>query len=209
MALVQLVTGDVRIQGSLDVTGSLPARGRADLTQEDNARYGIPFESWRVWDAYGTLIPATSSSDDLGLVGGTFGTGSPSIQTADVKAAGTSTRRARVTFTLPPEYVAGQSVTIRSHAGLLTTLSDGTATIDFEAYKSNDEAGISADLVTTSATSIKSLTLANQDFVVTPTALSPGDTLDIRMTVVIIDAATATAVIGIVGKVELLLDVKG
>ena len=92
---------------------------------------------------------------------------------------------------------------------MLTTISDTSAAIDFECYRSNDEAGIGSDLVTTSATSINSLTLANKDFVVTATSLLPGDTLDIRMKIAIVDSATATAVIGLVGGVELLLGVKG
>lgn len=209
MALTNLITGDVHIQGNLSMTGSPPSLTRAQLTQEDNARYPIPFESWRVFDAFGTLLPATPASDDLGLVGGTFGSASPTIQTGDLKAAGSTTRRARVTFNLPPEYVAGQSVTIRAHCGMNTTVADTTATIDFEAYRSDDEEGIGSDLVATSATSFNSLTDANKDFTVNAATLSPGDTLDIRMSVVINDGATATAVIGVIGKVELLLDVKG
>lgn len=209
MAIVQTIIGDLLVQGSVLATGTPQALTRAQLTQEDNGRYKVPFERWRVWDAYGTLLPATPAADDLGLVGGTFGTGSPSIQAGDLKAAGATSRRARCTFSLPTEYVAGQSVTIRAHAGMLTTVSDTTATVDFEVYRSNDESSIGSDICATAATTINSLTLANKDFVITPTTLGPGDTLDIRMTVAVNDAATATAVTAIVGSVEFLLDVKG
>jgi hypothetical protein len=209
MATVQTIQGDVVIVGSLTVTGTPPSLTRAQLTMESNAPYKIPLESWRVWDAFGTNLPATPASDDLGLVGGTFGTASPTIQSGDLKAAGATTRRARVTFSLPTEYVAGQAITIRAHAGMDTTVSDGTATLDFEVYKSNDEAGIGSDLCATAAQSINSLTDADYDFSITSSGLSPGDTLDIRMSVTVNDAATVTAVIAVVGGVKLLLGVKG
>lgn len=209
MALTNLVTGDMLVQGDLIVTGNSPAKSRSDLTQEDNARFPIPLDSWRVWDAMATNLPGTSATDDLGFIGGTFGSASPSIQTSDLKAAGSTTRYARVVTKLPHSYVAGQSVTIRAHAGMKTTVADTAATIDFEAYRSNDETGIGSDLVTTAATTINSLTLANKDFILSTGTLLPGDTLDIRMTVLVNDAATGTAVIGLVGGVELLLDVKG
>lgn len=209
MSLTNLITGDMHIQGSLSVTGTSPAKGRSDLTQEDNARLKIPFEAWRVWDAFGTLLPATPASDDLGLVGGTFGTNSPSIQTGDLKAAGSTTRRARVTVNLPHEYVAGQSVTIRAKCKMKTTVADTAATIDFEVYRSGDDESIGSDLCATAATTINSLTAADKDFTVTPATLMPGDTLDIRMSLLVNDAATGTAVIGLVGGVEVLIDVKG
>lgn len=199
----------VIIKGNLTVQGTKPAYERTDLTQENNARFKIQPTEWRVWNAMQTVLPGTSASDDLGLYGGTFGTGSPSIQTYDLKNAGATTCYARCTFQLPYNYVAGQSVTIRAHAGMLTTVASATATIDFEVYRSDDEAGIGSDLCTTAATTINSLTLADKDFTITPASLLPGDTLDIRMAVAINDSATGTAVIGIVGSVEVLLDVKG
>lgn len=201
---------DLMVQGNIILTGSIqPAQQRTDLRQEDNVRRKIDLTDWRVWDAMATALPGTSASDDLGLVGGTFGTNSPSIQTSDLKAAGATTRYARVTLSLPHTYVAGQSVTIRAHAGMKTTVADASATIDFEVYRADDEGGIGSDICATAAQSINSLTLADKDFSITPTTLLPGDTLDIRMAVTVTDAASVTAVIGIVGGIELLLDVKG
>lgn len=210
MASPVVVPGDLQIQGNAYLYGTLnPPLARTSLAQEDNARRKIQPTDWRVWDAMQTNLPGTAATDDLAIVGGTFGTASPSLQTGDLKAAGSTTRYARCTFQLPHNYVAGETVTIRAKAGMLTTVADTAATIDFAAYRSNDESGIGSDLVTTSATTINSLTLANKDFTVTPTTLNPGDTLDIRMAVLVNDAATATAVTGIVGSVEVLIDVKG
>lgn len=201
---------DLMVQGNIKMTGSIqPSIARSTLRQEDNVRQKIAPTDWRVWDAFATTLPGTPANDDLGLVGGTFGTGSPTIQTGDLKAAGSTVRYARVTVALPYHYEAGQSVTVRVHAGMLTTVADTAATVDIEAYRSDDEGGIGSDLCSTAAQSINSLTLADKDFILTATTLLPGDTLDIRLAVTVNDAATGTAVTGVIGGVELLIDVKG
>lgn len=209
MAEATVVRGDLLVQGNLTVTGTPPALSRSQLLQEDNGRYKVPLAHLRVWDALATNLPGTAATDDLALVGGTFGTASPSIQAGDLKAAGATTRYARFTFNLPTEYVTGQSVTIRAHAGMLTTVADNSATIDFVVYRSGDATDIGSDLCTTSATTINSLTFADKDFNLTATTLTPGDTLDIRMAIAVNDAATVTAVNACVGGLELLIDVKG
>lgn len=202
--------GDVYIAGDINYTGSFVSKiPRADLIQDANAAYPIPWSSWRVWDAYQTVLPGTSASDDLGLYGGTFASASPSIKTYDVKAAGAVTLYARTMLWMPPEYDAGQTVTLRFYAGMVTTVADTTATIDAQCYESDKAAGIGSDLVTTAATTINSLTPANKDFVVTSSGLTAGDILDLRVAIAINDAATATAVIGMIGAAYLLLDIRG
>ena len=154
---------------------------RAGLLQENLAVYPVPWTAFRVWDAFQTNLPGTPATDDLGLVGGTFGTDPPSLQTEDLKAAGATNNYARFVVALPPEYVAGESVQVRCSAAMLTTVADTSATLDVVAYESDREIGISADLVTTSATSINSLTWANYSFSLTSTNLAPGDLLDVRL----------------------------
>lgn len=181
--------------------------GRAKLALETK-KYVIPLTDLRVWDAMQTVLPGTAAADDLALVGGTFGTGSPTIQTGDSKAAST-TRRARFLVPLPAEYDPAGTVTIRASAGMVTTVSDTTATIDFEVYESNKATGIGSDLCATAATTINSLTFSDKDFSITAAGLVAGDLLDVRMTIAIVDGATATAVIGAVGSLELLCQVRG
>jgi uncharacterized protein (DUF1778 family) len=204
-------TENVTIQADLTVLGSRnPALARSELSQDDNKIYSIPWTAWRVWDAFATNLPGTAASDDLSITGGTWATNTPSIQTGDLKAAGSTTRYARATFELPPEYVDGQSVTIRASAGMVTTAADTAATIDFEVYKSAKNRLVTgSDLCATAATTINSTTFANKDFVVTAASLAAGDVLDVRMAILVNDAATVTAVIGCAGGVDLLLDVKG
>ena len=112
-------------------------------------------------------------------------------------------------FAIPDNYEAAADVVLRLHAGMKTTVADTTATVDAEAYKSDEEAGISSDLVTTAAATINSLTLSDVDFTISGGTLSPGDLLDIRIAVAINDGATGTAVIGQIGAVKLLCDTRG
>jgi hypothetical protein len=202
-------TDDVVFQGTVTITGTPPAIERTELVQENNARFKINPMDWRVWNALATNLPGTAASDDLGIYGDTFGTNSPAIQTGDLKNAGATTRYARCSFSLPHNYVTGETVTIRAHAGMVTTIASASATVDFEVYRSDDEFGIGSDICATAAQSINSLTDADKDFIITAATLAPGDTLDIRMAVAVSDTATGTAVIGSIGAVTVLLDCKG
>jgi hypothetical protein len=210
MAVVLNVNGDALVQGNLTVTGTKPPIARSGLVQDAEAEHDIPFENWRIFDAYQTVLPGTSAADDLGLYGGTFGTATPAVKTYDLKNAGATNVRARFRVQLPPWYDTGETVKIRFRAGMETTVASASATIDLEAYKTDSEGLVSgSDLVTTSATTINSLTLANKDFLLTATSLAPGDWLDCRVTIAINDSATVTAVIGKIGKASALLDIKG
>lgn len=206
-----IVQGDLRVAGTARFQASPTGVARSDLTQENLTAFDLPPETWRIYDNMDALLPdPPTTGDDIGIVSGTFGSATPSLQTRDVKAVGAAPHYARRLFQMPCNYVAGETVTIRLHAGMLTTPADTTATVDVEAYKSNNEGGVSgSDLCTTSATSINSLTAADKDFTITPTALSPGDWIDIRIAIHINDAATVTAVKGMIGRVQLLCDTKG
>ena len=203
--------GDLIVPGSLRVGSVSPPIAKANiLALAELQAFPIPLTDLRVWDALQTLLPGTPATDDLGLVGGTFGTATPSIRTEDLKAAGATNKRARFLVQLPWEYQAGESVTIRFKVGMITKVAGTSATIDIEAYKLQDDPddAIGSDLVSTSATSMNSLTFANIDFVITPTSLSPGDILDVRVTIAINDGASGTAVIAGITSAKLLVDVR-
>lgn len=204
-----VIPTNLLVQGDLVVTGSKPAVVRSDITQEPSAVYPVKLTDFRVHDALQTNLPGTAAADDLALIGGTFGSASPCLETSDLKAAGATTQYARCLLELPPEYDTGETVTIRVHAGMVTTVSDGTATVAIECYESDGEAGVGSDLCTTSATSINSLTLADKDFALTSTSLAPGDVLDVRVAIAINDTSTVTAVKGRIGKISLLADIRG
>ena len=204
--------GTLRItDGSIvnDHVNSAAAIARSKLQQNDLSAYPIVSTEWRVWDSLVALLPATSSSDDLGLYPGTWGTTPWLVRSADVKTT-TVTLRAACEIRIPIEYVDAQTLNLRCRAGMITTVADGSATIDFELYrKTGDGATLSSDLITTAATTINSTTFANKDFTITATNVVAGDVVQIRMTMAIVDTATGTAVIGAVESVKLLADVKG
>ncbi len=203
------VEGDLLVEGALRIAGTKPGYTRSEQATESGTVYTVPHERWRVWDAHQTNLPGTPATDDLGLVVGTWGTNVPSIQTEDLKAAGATNKRAGLIFILPPEFVAAGNISIRAYAGMLTTVADTTATIDFELYKSaRDNLVSGSDLVTTAATTINSLTFANKTFTVNGASLSPGDILHVRMTLAINDAASGTTVKGCVGDFAFLMDTK-
>lgn len=204
-----LAEGDLQVLGSFKF-GTLDTDvPRADIAQLADAAFAIPFESWRVHDAVATNLPGTSATDDLGFYGGTFGTSGPYIGTSDLKTAGATTRYARTQVRIPAEYEDGQTLTLRFAAGMITTVADGSATIDVEAYALDEDTTISADLCTTSATSINSLTFANKDFVITPTSRTAGELLDVRVAITVTDTASGTAVIGAFAAAKLLADIRG
>lgn len=212
MANPTSLPGDLIVAGNLRLNGTLsPAVAKANiLALAELQAFPIPLTDFRVWDAMQTLLPGTPATDDLGLVGGTFGTATPSVRTEDLKAAGATNKYARFLVQLPWEYVAGETITLRFKAGMITTVANTTATLDCQAYKLQDDPddAIGSDLVTTSATTINSLTFADIDFTITPTSLSPGDILDVRITIAVNDGATATAVIAGITSAKLLCDVR-
>lgn len=210
MATALRLIGDLEVVGSVKATDGLGnPLDRTYLKEDPLAVFPIPFESFRVHDALQTVLPGTSASDDLGLYGGTFGTSQPLIRTYDVKAAGSLTLRARVLVRLPECYVAAESVKIRLAAGMVTTIADVACTVDVEAYRVGKDNSLGSDLCATSATTMNSLTFANKDFTITAASLSAGDVLDVRVTIAVNDAATATAVIAAIAAADLLCDIKG
>ena len=206
-----------RIPDGLFVDGTLtlgnvtvqPGWSRTALVQEAAVAYPIPWEAWRVHDAYQTTLPGTAAADDLGLLGGTYGTDVPSLQTSDAKAT-TVTQYARCLMPLPVEYVDASAVSLMFHAGMRTTISDGTATLDAQLFLSGKEGLVSgSDLVTTAATTINSLVMSDISFSVTSGGLVSADVLDIRITMAITDAATPTSVLGWIGAAYLKCGIKG
>ena len=151
----------------------------------------------------------TDTASDLNLVGGTVGTNAPSLQTEDLRYAGATNRYKRVLVPLPSNYVAGETVTLRFSAGMITTAADTTATLDVVCYKSDEDNTVSADLCATAAQSMNNTVFADLDFTITATTLSPGDMLDVRITMAVNDAATDAVVIGCVGAIKRLCDTKG
>lgn len=205
-----VINEDLQLNGTLSGSGQVTkAVPRSSLIQEETAIFPIPFEGLRIWDTYATLLGTSGSSDDLGLTAGAFGTGCPFVRTQDLNSAGAITQRARTTVRLPAEYVAQQNLYIRFAAGMLTSVASVSATVDVEAYLVGRDTLVSgSDLVTTSAQSINSTTLANYTFTLTPTNRAPGDVLDVRITIAA-NSVTASSHFAVIAAAELLAAIKG
>ena len=178
---------------------------RSKLAQRTNAKHNQPLIDARVWDAIHTLLPSAGASDDCGLVTRTFGTNAPRIETGDLKNT-TTTRYFRMLISLPSDYEATETVTVRVTAGAITTVASSSLTLDVEAYRHVGDGTIGSDLCATSLQSINSLSFSDKDFIITATTLLPGDVLDCRFTLVVTDVATGTEVNGGVATVALLAD---
>jgi len=202
--------GNFTVQGDLRVQGALPTYPRSSLALDTSQILALPLHIWRVWDAVATPLPGTSASDDLGYITGTFATAGSYIGTSDLKTAGATTRYARCLAVLPPYYAAGETVSVRFSAGMITHIADVSATLLVAAYEvARADRTLSSNLYSGAAVSINSLTFAETSFALTSAALTPGDMLDIRIAIAVNDAASATAVIAAINTVELLTSIRG
>ena len=197
---------------TINMTGQLPSLDRADLTLEQNQIYVLELDTWKVSTTLAAL-PAAGDSTSLGLVVGAHETAAHSLQGTDFGGL-TKTETCRRKYTLPVEYVSGQPIEIQVHGGVLTTISSTSATVLAEVVKVTprtltSDSGIGTDLVTTTAQSINSLTMAYVEFNVTPTGLVAGDQLDIEITAEGIDGTDAGVMKMFIDRIAVKLDVKG
>lgn len=158
------------------------------------------------WDDLSLKLTNTPATTYLGVTTGTYGTNPPTLQTGDLKTAGSTTRRGRIILALPDRFPAAGSVSLRAIAGMKTTVADTSATVLLEAYQLLNDGTLSSQLTTGTPITINSLTLANQDFAVTSTTLNPGDRLDVRVSITVNDGAGLTAVIGLLQSLILRCD---
>ena len=200
-----MVTGTITVKSD-----GITAQDRASILRQDaNAIFPIDLTALRVWDAFATNLPGTAATDDLALVGGTFGTSPPVVSAGDLKAVGATTRYARFQVRLPECYDSGETITLSLSAGMATTVADTSCTLDVECYKIDKVGGIGSDLCSTAATSINSLVFAAIPFTITSSGLVAGDVFDVRVAIACNDSATGTAVTPTIAAIDLLCDIKG
>jgi hypothetical protein len=201
---LQLPTGSITDQTIAGTAALDPTK----MAQRPLQKFTIPWSAFRVWDAYASLPPSTAGTDDLALTTGTWLTNAARITAGDVKTL-SGTRYAIVFVPVPDNYQDGETVTLRIRAGMATTIASSVCTIDAEAIVRNGSGVASADLVTTAAQSMNSLTPADFDFQLNPSLLDPGMLLEIRLAIAYTDVATATAVTPTIYGVDLLVDTRG
>jgi len=216
----QTLTGTDKHTGTLDVSEATvvyrsilnadispsAAIVRSKLAQDALARYTVAWQAFKKADLV-TPLAATGDGTNLGLAAGTHGTNGPHLIGSGANN-NSKTETTRFTFTLPAEYDAGETITIRCH-GRVDVVANASATLDVQCYENDREAGISADLCATGAQSINSASWADKDFTITPTALVAGDSLDVELTTVVDDTGGGGTCKAQIGQVEFLLDIRG
>ena len=178
------------------------------LGQKVLAEYVVPVEAFKTWDAVASNLPSAAASDDLGLVTGTWLTNPVRITAGDCKNLGATTRRAYFSIPIPPNYDDGETIQVRIRAAMETTLASTSCTVDLEAVVGSSGTP-TADLVTSGAQSMNSLTAANFDFAITAASVDPGQLLECRLSISCNDTATATSVTPAIYKISLLADTRG
>jgi len=181
----------------------------AKLAQRPLLRIPQNLAEFVIHDAPQTRLPGTQSGDDLCIAGTSYGNTSIELKTGNQSADGNVTMYARKSMQLPGNYEAGQSVSIEIKAGMESNVADVYAAVQVEARLSDGNGGVSSELTLTAAQSINNTTAAVKTFTIDPTNLVPGSTLDVRVGLVVNDAATAGPVVGAIGNITLLCDTRG
>lgn len=184
--------------------GTVP---RTNLVEDALQPYTIPLAEARITETLVILGAAAGTpSGAFGLTPGVHGTNSPVI-VGEAASGNIKTDKLRLSFALPPEYVAAGDVKIRIHAKLGALLT-ATSTIDVTVREADGEAGVSADLCATAAQTLTAA-YADYDFVITATGLVAGDLLDIEIVGVANDTGGTVNDKIYIGGIKVLADVKG
>lgn len=194
----------------IEVLSWVAATNRGGLAQEDAVSYPLLLKDARVWDSQNTPIVAdTAANDDLALLDGTRD-GTPGNNVLAVINAGNvtdldSNRYCKFEFPVPAEYVAGQTITLRINAEMVTAVAGTSCGLDIELVR---QAAPTVDICATAEQDMNFVPADDYDFTITPTNVVPGDVLDFVIDINFVDATTAT-MIPTINAVAMLLDIKG
>lgn len=161
---------------------------RSSCKVETNQEIGLPLLMWR--DDDGQPMAAGASAGKFGQSVGGWGTGGI-VLVGELANANTKTDQAFFELVLPQNYEAGTDLTVVVQARVGAVLNTA-ATLDFEAYLSNENGGVGSDICATTAQSINSATWAEYSFTITGTTLSPGRTIELYMQGVANDSGGTT-----------------
>jgi len=176
-----------------------------EVSPDYKVTIGVPLSRFRAHDNFRQVLPGTASADDMGLNTGTPGTDAPTLRSVDF-GGGSSDEKSGFEVLLPHNYQSGGPIVVRAHAGMLTTISDGTATLDCELWRDIGDGTVGSDLCATAAQSINSLTLADIDFSITTTTLIAGDRIICRLSFAGSDTGNAGVMVSTITRVQLLID---
>ena len=211
-AAISALTGEVAFTANGDWTGAIATPIVLSALPGVGYMYMVDAGGTAVIYTAGQFLIelwGTPATNLLNYVPATHGTNAPSLQTPDFKNNHAATSYiARGELQIPWEYIAASTVKIRLHAGMLTTVASEACTVDLTVYKSDEDSTSTGDLCATAAQDINSLTFADFDFTITASTLSPGDLLDVLITVSADDDDDSGDMKACIGSIQLLCDVR-
>ena len=177
---------------------------RANCFTETNQKIRVPLTAGVNEDG-GALVP-TAAAGKFGIVSGAFGAGGYKLQ-GEQASGNTKTSTVKYRVPLPQNYVAGEAFSIKVKQRV-TVIANTTANIDVEARKSDDQGGVGADQVTTSAQTNNAITWVEHTFSVTGTSFVPGDEVDVLIRCQANDSGGANNSASEIGSVTLAISTK-
>jgi len=172
---------DAHLSGNANIS-----RTKQALNSQDY--FGIPVHLWRQVAA-GHPVLGTAGSTNLGV--GTAAAGATGVDVRTSPSNGTTiTQTAMFEFYLPPEYAATTNI-YASFWAAMNVISSASCTLDITAYKVGTDGAHGSDLNSTSAIDIRTVTYAERVFTIDGSGLSPGDKLEIYVTVAATDGGGA------------------
>lgn len=180
---------------------------RTNFLQEDLAAYRVLLSAFRYAD--GSIPDTTGAAGNPKIIMGGYGSGTGKFEGEDAHGA-TKTETLCFDAILPPEYVAGETVTLTvtcrySDSG---TGSMSTKTIDAEAYEIAEAGTAGSDICATAAQNITT-SMAQYSFTITPTNLTAGDTLRVFLRIVLTESGGSGAQRAEFGGATIKADIKG
>lgn len=141
----------------------------------------LPLDNFRVTGT-GALLGNTAGTPTgaLGRTQGTYGTAVPTLVGEAASGASTS-NVARTSFHLPSNYIAGQNITVVVNSVETVGAATVASTTDIEAYSDDGDGTSTGDLCATAAIDT-TIVAENKTFTITGTSLTPGQLLDIELT---------------------------
>jgi hypothetical protein len=160
---------------------------------------GIPLHSLHAAATMKDAIADTPNGTTLGVADT-----SAALLTATTDNGVSVTETAAFEFAVPAGYTAGDTITVRIRAKIsaLPTVASSN-TVDITA-KLRGDAGLGSDICTTAA-QVTTTSMANYDFVVTPTGIVAGDVIEVVMTLAANDTGGTTNGIHTVSKIAVLI----
>ena len=177
----------------------------AQITERSLAVHKIPVYKFRQAD--GTALTDTEAaggfnldldSGNILLLQGEIANGAPESETS----VGT------FQFTLPPNYVSGGGIQVRLKVNNIGPGTQTSCTLTIKAYKSDGNGGVGSNLGPGDQTHALKANWYTKDFVIDESGLVAGNTLNIELTVINIESATANLV-WTCDEVAMLLDIQG